>query len=72
MSACDRKGCNNVMCERFSHEYGYICWECFNELVLSGPETNIGVFMNTTKKANRKEAAQARFNVEFPLMNKDY
>ena len=35
--ACDRNGCDNVMCDRLSHEYGYICHECFKDLVNSGP-----------------------------------
>jgi len=65
---CDRNGCDNIMCDRLSYEYGYICWECFNELVSLGPEANTEAFMNSPKKANRKEAAQARFNAEFPLM----
>lgn len=43
--ACDRKGCENVMCDRLSHEYGYICNECFNKLVKLGPDTNIKEFM---------------------------
>lgn len=34
--ACDREGCENVMCDRLSQRYGYICWECFDELVASG------------------------------------
>lgn len=31
--ACDRKGCENIMCAKHSDEYGYICNECFDELV---------------------------------------
>jgi len=31
--ACDRKGCDNIMCDRLSHRYGYICNDCFEELV---------------------------------------
>jgi hypothetical protein len=32
---CNRNGCHNIMCNRFSHEYGYICDNCFDELVES-------------------------------------
>ena len=32
---CDRIGCENIMCDRYSHEYGYICNDCFDEMVLS-------------------------------------
>jgi len=31
--SCNRKGCNNIMCDRHSNNYGYICNECFDELV---------------------------------------
>ena len=30
--ACNRDGCRNIMCTRHSHEFGYICDECFEEL----------------------------------------
>ncbi|ANJ65513.1 hypothetical protein [Pseudoalteromonas virus vB_PspP-H6/1] len=29
---CSRANCENVMCGRYSHNYGYICSECFDEL----------------------------------------
>jgi hypothetical protein len=64
---CNRHGCNNVMCDRVSPIHGYICYECFVELVESGPETNIRAFMESDKKSPvNLEAANARFNVEFP------
>ena len=27
--ACYRNGCTNIMCDRYSHEHGYICYDCF-------------------------------------------
>jgi len=63
---CNRKNCDNVMCERLSYEHGYICWECFDELVSKGPEANTEDFMNSPKRVGREEAAKARFDVEFP------
>lgn len=30
--SCDRKGCKNIMCDRYSPTFGYICEECFAEL----------------------------------------
>ena len=47
--ACDRRGCENVMCDRHSHTYGYICNECFEELVDEGIAMDIERFMNTEK-----------------------
>ena len=32
---CSREGCENVMCDRLS-SVGYICHECFDELVELG------------------------------------
>ena len=51
---CDREGCENIMCDRIIPErlgeYGmeyssYICSECFEELVESGPDTDLEKFM---------------------------
>jgi hypothetical protein len=64
--SCDRNGCNNIMCDRHSREYGYICSECFDELIESGSETNIANFMQSRKGHVNKEAARARFEIEFP------
>lgn len=33
--ACARIGCDNIMCTRYSLMHGYICDECFEELVMS-------------------------------------
>lgn len=30
--ACDRKGCENVMCDRLSSNFGYICSDCLTEM----------------------------------------
>ncbi len=68
VKACSRGGCENVMCDRYSDLHGYICYECFEELVQNGAETNVAQFMDTAKiiRHNSEEAARARFNVEFP------
>lgn len=46
--ACDRNGCDNIMCDYYSHERGYICYECLKEL-LSKPDINISTFVSTPK-----------------------
>lgn len=45
---CNRRGCENIMCDRYSNEYGYICSNCFEEL-LKQPDTSIAQFMNSEK-----------------------
>jgi len=46
---CARRDCENIMCDRYSPEYGYICDECFEELVEAGP-VDIESFMGTRRK----------------------
>ena len=46
--ACGRRGCDNIMCDYVSDEYGYLCWECLAELK-SKPYINIGTFMQSQK-----------------------
>lgn len=35
--ACDRRGCDNIMSDNYSHEYGYLCNSCLSDLVEAGP-----------------------------------
>ncbi|KKN67704.1 hypothetical protein LCGC14_0458490 [marine sediment metagenome] len=51
---CDRYRCKNIMCDLLSYEYGYICHECFDELVELGIEADIKNFMNSKKKTQHK------------------
>lgn len=46
--SCDRNGCENIMCDFYSHTHGYLCYECKEELVGLGP-TNIEDFMQSEK-----------------------
>ncbi len=64
---CDREGCENVMCDRYSLNFGYICQECFDELVNSGIETRMAEFMRIPKDAAEgwNAYAQERFDKEF-------
>lgn len=31
--SCQRKGCRSIMCDRYSYQHGYLCHDCFDELV---------------------------------------
>ena len=46
---CSRNGCENIMCDHHSYEYGYICYDCLSELVQKGRDTNIEEFMESPK-----------------------
>lgn len=48
--ACNRTGCESIMCDYYSNEYGYICSECLNEL-RNRPFTEIRSFMQSPKSA---------------------
>ena len=65
--SCSRSGCRNIMCDRYSNIHGYICSECFDELVQSGPETKVASFMESDKRVVSTNSAYARFDAEFPL-----
>jgi len=61
---CDRKGCENTNCQRHSNEHGYLCNNCFNELIKYGPTVDVRLFMGSM--IPNIESARARFNIEFP------
>ncbi len=69
VNSCDRRDCDNIMCGRLSNEYGYICDDCFEELVATGPGTDVEMFMALKKQQNREEKARARYNITFKIMN---
>lgn len=45
---CDRNGCDNIMCDFYSHTYGYLCYECKTELE-NTPMTDFESFMRSAK-----------------------
>lgn len=46
--ACDRRDCENIMCDRYAEAYGYICPGCFNEIQAARPD-DTGEFMASRK-----------------------
>lgn len=48
--SCNRRDCENIMCDKYSSRFGYICYECFDELVNLGIHEDVESFMNTRKK----------------------
>ena len=58
VKACSRKGCNNIMCDRYSSTFGYICDECFEELVKS--PADIMIFLDTPKSINPFQGVHRR------------
>jgi len=69
--ACNRGNCGNIMCSKVSNEHGYICDECFDELVRTGAETNIRAFMQSEKTNACIEEAEARYKHVFRDQDED-
>lgn len=57
---CDRTGCENILCDHYSSEYGYICYECLEELKLRYPQITIEQFMSSTKSSRQFESDEAK------------
>lgn len=55
---CSREGCENIMCDRYSDKYGYICDECFEELLRQLPYISISDFMDTEKEINNSDISE--------------
>jgi hypothetical protein len=63
---CNRIGCESVLCDRYSADHGYICDECFDELVANGLTVDIEDFMNSLKmKGLNNDAVRKYFEVIF-------
>ncbi len=52
--ACDRLGCENIMCEYISPKFGYLCEDCLEELKDS-EEMCISSFMSRPKGEYTKD-----------------
>ncbi len=65
--ACSRRGCESVMCDRYSLRYGYICSGCFDELCHAGVNVSIDYFMANERNQDTEEADFAYFNAIFQL-----
>jgi len=64
---CDRAGCKNIMCDRLSNVYGYICWECFDELVQLG-KLDVSGFMGSPQVSSEKPGKEFYEGI-FPIMH---
>lgn len=52
--ACDRQGCENIMADYVSHTFGYLCYECMQELKAISGSITIRQFMNTEVSGNKR------------------
>lgn len=59
---CYRKDCDAILCDRYSTEFGYICNECFEELV--NCDLDAETFMNTSKGSSIESIDNRRKKLE--------
>ena len=64
--ACDRRGCEGIMCDRLSSKFGYICDECFAELCQKGVVVKIEEFMDQSPR-HWLPGSEKYFDEIFPL-----
>ena len=68
--ACDRHGCDNMMCDRYSWKrQEYLCNACFDALVNLGPGTDLDAFMAGKYRGDEfdHDASRAYFDTKYPL-----
>jgi hypothetical protein len=58
---CNKGGCPNIMCDRYSHKYGYICNDCFEQLVRLGVGTDLDEYMGGDYKVMVDEDQSERY-----------
>jgi hypothetical protein len=49
---CNRKDCDNILCDRYADDLGYICNSCYNEMIEDqkyNPKFTIDGFMKNSK-----------------------
>jgi hypothetical protein len=59
---CNRKGCGEIMCKRYSAIHGYICEDCFSELLNS--ILDVSVFMDSNKYLDPSELEERKALLE--------
>lgn len=65
---CNRLGCDNIMCDRCSPIHGYICNDCFEELVNTGVDTSIEFFMVTRPNRDKYFPPREFYEDKFPII----
>lgn len=53
--ACDRKGCENIMCDYYSPTFGYVCQECLAEMKDKAYKMEVEEFMDSDKKEPQRK-----------------
>jgi hypothetical protein len=55
------------MCDRYSHRYGYLCNDCFEELVAKGEGVDVHEFLNTPPTPVEKKWSRDKWDEEFAV-----
>ena len=65
---CNRIGCDTILCDRLSNEFGYICSECFDEMVKMNIDPKI--FMKIRKGYTFPNSYDYQYEKEFTSKEK--
>jgi hypothetical protein len=71
---CSKKDCENILCSRYSEEFGYLCSSCFSELsdeINKNPSHSLMEIQMWLDKPKRKDWMTPMVNLEklFILVN---
>lgn len=61
--ACDRQSCENIMCDHYSSEHGYVCHDCLSELQGKVGQMSIGEFMASRKGEDKRNEMASEKNI---------
>ena len=62
---CSRNSCENILCDRYSSEFGYICDKCYEQLDMSKPQSAEDITAFMAKKKTSVEAVSVDLNKVF-------
>lgn len=68
---CSRNGCDHILCECYSHTYGYLCYDCLCELkqfvktsLISLPHATIPELIEKFMDMEKDEEVTCCFDVD--------
>ncbi len=66
---CQRGTCSHILCDRYSDVFGYICDDCYDEMVFTGT-TDIEGFMESPEPPSMHPGSDY-YKKLFPILQSD-
>jgi hypothetical protein len=66
VKCCCRKDCENIMCDIYSSEIGYLCYSCYSELKKTNPQSleDVKNFVETSVNINKYIDENGKFQLD--------